>query len=168
MLEIKISVKIEGLDRLADALFAIAGAGQAEETSGTLQEQTTVAEVKPVQTADIPVQGTVPAQAAVPAAEISTQPVPAAVPVQTQAIPVAPSTAVPVTPPAQQAAAVPVSATSYSMDDLAHAAMALMDAGKQAGLQALLAKFGVESLPLLPPAHYGAFATGMREMGAQI
>ena len=121
MLEIKISVRIEGLDRLADALFAIAGAsGQAGETAGT------------------------------PSAEPAQQ------------------AAAPVTPPAQQAAAVPVSATSYSMEDLAHAAMALMDGGKQAGLQALLAKFGVESLPQLPPAHYGAFATEMREMGAQI
>lgn len=153
MLEIKISVKIEGLDRLADAIFAIAGInGKAEETAGT-----SAAGVKPVQeiaqSPDIPVQGTAPVQMAVPATETSTQPVPAAVPV---------------IPPAQQTAAVPVSATSYSMDDLAHAAMALMDAGKQAGLQALLAKFGVESLPLLPPAHYGAFAMGMREMGAQI
>lgn len=138
MLEIKISVRIEGLDRLADALFAIAGAsGQAGETAGTPSAE-------PAQQAAAPV--TPPAQQA--------------------AAPVTPP--VPTTPPAQQAAAVPVSATSYSMEDLAHAAMALMDGGKQAGLQALLAKFGVESLPQLPPAHYGAFATEMREMGAQI
>ena len=159
MLEIKISVKIEGLDRLADALFAIVGInGKPEETAGT-----PAAGEKPVQETvqpqDIPVQGTAPVQTAVPATETSTQTVQAAVTV---------TPPVQAAPPAQQAAAVPVSATSYSMDDLAHAAMALMDAGKQAGLQALLANFGVESLPLLPPEHYGAFATGMREMGAQI
>lgn len=186
MLEIKISVKIEGLDRLADALFAIVGingkpeetastpaAGAAEQTAAPIQQAALPAQqaAAPVQQVAAPVQqeqqqsmpATPTAQAPFPAVQAG---MPAMPPAQQAAAPVTPP--VQAAPPAQQAAAVPVSATSYSMDDLAHAAMALMDAGKQAGLQALLANFGVESLPLLPPEHYGAFATGMREMGAQI
>nr|DAJ02426.1 MAG TPA: hypothetical protein [Caudoviricetes sp.] len=46
--------------------------------------------------------------------------------------------------------------------------MTLMDAGRQGDLQQLLARFGVEALPALPPVQYGAFATALREMGAQI
>lgn len=57
---------------------------------------------------------------------------------------------------------------AYTLDDLARAAMALMDAGRQPELQQLLGKFGVESLPQLPKEHYGAFATELRGMGAQI
>ena len=99
-----------------------------------------------------------------PATEPSVQapqqaPVPPVVPVQTQAA-----------PPVQQApaAAVPTSATTYSMDDLARAGMALMNSGHQAELQQLLVKFGVNSLPELPVEQYGAFATALRGLGAQI
>ena len=104
-----------------------------------------------------------------PATEPSVQapqqaPVPPVVPVQTQAA-----------PPVQQApaAAVPTSATTYSMDDysmddLARAGMTLMDSGHQTELQQLLVQFGVNSLPELPVEQYGAFATALRGLGAQI
>lgn len=69
---------------------------------------------------------------------------------------------------AQPAAAVPVTAAQYTLDDLARAGMTLMDAGRQADLQGLLSRFGVEALPMLEPGQYGAFATALREMGAQI
>lgn len=79
----------------------------------------------------------------------------------------------PVQPPvqnaqAQPAAAVPVTAAQYTLDDLARAGMTLMDAGRQADLQGLLSRFGVEALPMLEPGQYGAFATALRGMGAQI
>ena len=159
MLEIKILVKIEGLNRLADALFAIAGAGNA----GREEEVQETPEVPAgnIQTPGIHLANTQPE---VPATVPVREPQPVA---QTPAVPVT-ATAAPVNSQGQPQLAVPVRATTYSLDDLAHAAMALMDAGRQADLQGLLAKFGVESLPQLPPAHYGAFATGMREMGAQI
>lgn len=70
---------------------------------------------------------------------------------------------IPVTPPV-----VPTTAASYTTDDLAKAAMILMDAGRQGELMQLLASFGVESLPALPQTQYGAFATALRGMGAQI
>ena len=43
-----------------------------------------------------------------------------------------------------------------------------MDSGRQNDLINLLAQFGVNSVPHLQPNQYGAFATALREMGAQI
>lgn len=63
---------------------------------------------------------------------------------------------------------VPTSERTYTIDELAAAAMPLVDKGMQAQLQGLLAQFGVEALPMLPPAQYGSFATALRGMGAQI
>ena len=94
-----------------------------------------------------PVQG--PAQAAAP----SGQPKP--VPTASAAPSPAPS-------------AVPTSSIAYALDDLARAAGTLMDTGRQAELVSLLQQFGVASLPELPQAHYWAFATALRGLGAQI
>ncbi|MBT2696380.1 hypothetical protein J7E79_02875 [Bacillus sp. ISL-40] len=88
------------------------------------------------------------------------QPVPNVVPVQQ-----APAVQ---QPPVQQPQAVPTSAPSYSMDQLAVAATQLMDAGRQPELLSLLASFGVPSLMALPKEQYGAFATQLRGMGANI
>lgn len=75
-----------------------------------------------------------------------------------EAVPVAPTPeAVPVAP-----------AQSYSLDDLAKAGIALMDQGKQADLLTLLQQFGVTALPQIPKEQYGAVATAMRGLGAQI
>ncbi|MEI3338881.1 MAG: hypothetical protein V8R80_02115 [Eubacterium sp.] len=49
-------------------------------------------------------------------------------------------------PPQNTAQAVPTSAVSYTMDDLAKAAITLMDSGRQTELQQLLGAFGVNSL----------------------
>lgn len=68
--------------------------------------------------------------------------------------------------PVQTAA--PVSSPSYTLEDLASAAMPLMERGMMAQLQELLAGYGVEDLPSLPAEHYGNFATALRGMGAQI
>lgn len=65
-------------------------------------------------------------------------------------------------------ASVPTTTTGYTLDDLARAAMTLMDAGRQQELLGLLSQFGVDSLPALPQTQYGAFATTLRGMGAQI
>ena len=80
------------------------------------------------------------------------------VPVQTQ--PTAPIQP-PVTP-------VPTTERTYTLDELANAAMTLMDKGMQAQLQELLASYGVEALPALPKNLYGNFATALRGMGANI
>lgn len=89
-------------------------------------------------------------------------------PVQTAPVQTAPVQTAPVqTTPVQMA--VPTSTVAYTMDDLARAGMSLMDCGKQAELQKLLKEgFGVDALPQLPKEQYGAFATALRGMGAQI
>lgn len=88
-------------------------------------------------------------------------------PIVTQQPAVAPaSTPSPSQAPVQTA--VPTTAQSYSADDLARAAMTLMDAGRMNDLQALLAQFGINSLPELPESQRGAFATALRGMGAKI
>lgn len=89
-----------------------------------------------------------------------------------QQVPEAPAQQAPVAPVQQAPAAptqqVPTSNVTYGPDDLARAAMALMDSGKQQELIALLGQFGVVSIPELRQEQYGAFATALRGMGAQI
>lgn len=81
-----------------------------------------------------------------------------------------------VTPPAPSPApaaqtptnTVPTGAPQYTMGMLAVAGTALIDAGRMGELCGLLAKYGVESVTALNPAQYGAFATDLRALGAQI
>ena len=120
------------------------------------------------QTLNIPrPQVAVPAPAApVPVAVAAPAPVPVTPqpPVTGSVVPPAP--AVPAAPPAP---AVPVAgAPAYTLDQLAKAGAALVDAGKMESLMALLAKYGVQAVTQLPPAQYGAFATELRQMGGVI
>lgn len=97
-----------------------------------------------------------------------------ATPAQT-ATPIAPT--VPVAVPAHAAApaanvapapAVPTSAPQYTLDMIATAGSALIDAGKMDQLMQLLGKFGVASLTELAPESYGAVANELRALGAAI
>lgn len=157
MMEMRITVNIPGLERLAEAVLALAGSRTEASPGGTSAATPAFTAPVPVQAAAVPVTG-VPVSrpaAAVPMPQTAPQPI-SSIPQQT----------VPVQQPAPTA--VPTSTASYTMDDLARAGTSLMDVGRQADLQQLLARFGVEALPGLPPAQYGAFATALREMGAQI
>ena len=108
------------------------------------EEGDTVGTKQPVST--VPTAGQMPSAApAVPTT-----------PVQASAVPAVPTTSV------------QTSSVTYTPDDLARAAMALMDCGKQQDLIALLGQFGVVAIPELRPEQYGAFATALRGMGAQI
>ncbi len=102
----------------------------------------------------------------------SSEDVPAAAPVSStseQVIAPGPEAVPAVSPATPTPEAVPVApAQSYSLDDLAKAGIALMDQGKQADLLALLQQFGVTALPQIPKEQYGAVATAMRGLGAQI
>jgi hypothetical protein len=98
--------------------------------------------------------------------------VPVAPPVQ-NVVPIAPPNMQqpPVHQPMQQPIqhqAVPTSAPTYSMDQLAVAATQLVDAGRREELLQLLASFGAPALMQLPQEMYGSFATKLREMGARI
>lgn len=77
----------------------------------------------------------------------------------------------PVTPmptAAAPASAVPVTAPTYTLDQIAKAGANLVDAGKMEQLLALLTKYGVQAVTQLTPDQYGAFATELRALGAQI
>ena len=112
-----------------------------------------------------PVQSAVVAPAAAPVAP--------AVPIQS--VPVTPVVSVPTQMPVVQSVPtapvqtpVPTTSVTYTPDDLARAAFALMDSGRQQELIGLLQQFGVNAIPELKPEQYGAFATALRGMGAQI
>ena len=64
--------------------------------------------------------------------------------------------------------AVPTAAPTYTLDALARAGAALAQAGKMQEALALLAKYGVQTVNQLKPEQYGAFATELRTLGAQI
>ena len=111
------------------------------------------------------VQSAVVAPAAAPVAPavpIQSVPVTPVVPVPTQ-MPVVQSV-----PTAPVQTPVPTTSVTYTPDDLARAAFALMDSGRQQELIGLLQQFGVNAIPELKPEQYGAFATALRGMGAQI
>ena len=106
-----------------------------------------------------------------PAAAIPSAP-PTAPPVAQQQPPVvppvasAPPPAAPQTPPAP---AVPVAAApTYTLDALAKAGATLAQSGKMEQALALLAKYGVQTVNQLQPEQYGAFATELRALGAQV
>lgn len=96
---------------------------------------------------------------------VPTQPAAPATPVQPTA-PVA--LAQPAAPTTPVQATVPTTSVTYTPDDLARAAFALMDSGRQQELIGLLQQFGVNAIPELKPEQFGAFATALRGMGAQI
>lgn len=94
---------------------------------------------------------------------------------QTAPASVTPPTAVPTTTTAQAPSAPvaqpqpPVTAApTYTLDLLANAGAVLARQGKTTELQALLPKYGVASISELAPDLYGAFATDLRGLGAQI
>lgn len=106
-----------------------------------------------------------------PAAPLATTmpPAPAAAPVPPVAAPAAPPAAPPAPAPAPAAPAVPVTtAPTYTLDQIAKAGASLVDAGKMEPLLALLSRYGVQAVTQLAPEHYGAFATELRALGAQI
>lgn len=63
---------------------------------------------------------------------------------------------------------VPTSAPQYTLEMIAKAGTALIDAGKMSEVTALLSKHGVDVLTALDPAQYGTFAAELRAMGAAI
>ena len=71
--------------------------------------------------------------------------------------------------PAQSANPVPVSAApTYTLEALARAGAVLAQSGKMEEALALLTKYGVQTIHQLAPDQYGAFATELRALGAQV
>jgi outer membrane biosynthesis protein TonB len=160
----------KALDNLANTLLSLAIVTEERATAHVSE-----AEPEPVAEPVTPTPSPAPAPAAPASAPVSAPaptPAPAAAPASAPAPAPAPTpAAVPVAtapPAAAPLPTVPTSAQTYTQDQLALAASGLIDAGKLAELQQLLASFNVDSLARLPADQYGAFATKLREMGAKI
>ncbi len=121
----------------------------------------------PAQTQSIPVTPVAPVM---PITPVQSAPVtPVAQPAPATLVQTTPAEqTVPVTPAQPAMSPVPTTERTYSLDELANAAMTLMDKGMQNQLQELLASYGVEALPTLSREMYGNFATALRGMGANI
>ena len=122
-----------------------------------------------------------PAPAAAPVAPVAAPVSPAPVnptpgPAPTMAAPVVapspsptPVTNAPTAGPTSAAPAVPVAgAPTYTLDQISRAGASLVDAGKMQQLLELLGRYGVQAVTQLKPEQYGAFATELRGLGAQI
>ena len=122
---------------------------------------TTPAPVAPVSPAPVnPTPGPAPTMAA-PVAAPSPSPTPV-----TNAPIAGPTSAAPGNTPAP---AVPVTgAPTYTLDQISRAGASLVDAGKMQQLLELLGRYGVQAVTQLKPEQYGAFATELRALGAQI
>lgn len=126
-------------------------------------------------TAPAPTPAPAPAAPApAPAAPVSPAPV---TPTQTPAPTATPPVAAPAPTAGQTSAApgntpaptVPVTgAPTYTLDQISRAGASLVDAGKMQQLLELLGRYGVQAVTQLQPEQYGAFATELRALGAQI
>lgn len=103
--------------------------------------------VTPASDAPVSIESPLPEQEEIP------------VDVQETVVPVVPTAYVP-RPSAQ--------APQYTLDAIAKAGSALVDAGMISAVQALLGKYGVDILTALDPSKYNDFAADLRALGAQI
>ena len=162
MLEIK--VQLSATDDLIAAMRNLAAA-----LDGKTPDHATAINTAPINT---PINPT-PAQVTQPTAAPATMPTIAETTAAPATMPtIAETTAAPATMPTiaetTAAPAVPTSAPQYTLDMIATAGSALIDAGKMDQLMGLLGKFGVASLTELAPESYGAVANELRAMGAAI
>ncbi len=157
----QVNVSFESLKEMKEFIDRVYVGERAKNDNGVSTQPQTVSVTQPTPSVQQPatqvVSTTVQQQ---PVTQIQTAPIQQPV-TQIQTTPVQQSVS-------QVQQSVPTATPSYALDDLARAAMTLMDTGRQAELQALLAAFSVNSLPELQPEKYGAFATALREKGAQI
>lgn len=113
----------------------------------------------------LPVSAYPATPAAAPVAAPVAAPSPSPTPV-TNAPTAGPTSAAPGNTPAP---AVPVTgAPAYTLDQISRAGASLVDAGKMQQLLELLGRYGVQAVTQLKPEQYGAFATELRALGAQI
>ena len=159
MLELK--VQLSATDDLIAAMRNLAAALDGENLKPAAKAGASAASAPIAQPATpmVPVNPT-PAQVTQPTATPATMPA------------IAETTVTPATMPAiaetTAAPAVPTSAPQYTLDMIATAGSALIDAGKMDQLMGLLGKFGVASLTELAPESYGAVANELRALGAAI
>lgn len=126
-----------------------------------------LAEAITPKTVAAPVEQLAPPTAPAPITPAPTTPAPAPGPTAAPVPTAGPSAAT--VPGNAPAPVVPVAAApSYSMEQIATAGAALVDAGKRDQLLELLGRFGVQAVTQLQPAQFGVFAAELRALGAQI
>lgn len=136
------------------------------ENVGTLKMSAGTASTTPAPVNPTPAPVAAPAQA--PGAPLSATPAQTATPIAPTVPAATPAPAVTPAANATQAPTVPTSAPQYTLEMIATAGSALIDAGKMDQLMQLLGKFGVASLTELAPESYGAVANELRALGAAI
>lgn len=158
-MEMTLNVKITGLENLVAVLEKFISTVPQIANDSVPAVTTTEQAMPAIQTQSVPIN---PVQAPQPAPQaISAVPVSQPVAQPVAAVPVAPT-------PVVQAPAVPTTVQTYTQEQLALAATALVDTGRLKELQALLATFGIQALTQLPQEQYGNFATQLRALGAKI
>lgn len=153
MLEMRITIEAPELVGALNSLAAAMGGAKL-----TPQQSTVAAQQQPVpnpQTA-APAPAPAPMPAPAPVTPAQPNPLPSPGPVA-QATPNYPAPNVPLAQPPQ-----------YTIDQIMAAGATLMDAGKVNELRNLLMSFGANAVMDLKPEQLGAFATGLRELGAKI
>lgn len=169
-----ITVNFDSLEEMKAFAVALIEEGAAEVIKTANQTApTTPADPVPFQptpvpstqpTSQVPVQQPASVQ---PTPQVPVQPSQAPQTQPTPQVPVQPTQA-PQTPPPVQPQPVNTSTPQYTLEDLARAAVPLQDAGRGQDLMALLQKYNVMSMTQLDPSVFGAFATDLRALGAQI
>ena len=151
MFEVRITIEAPELAGAINNLAAAIGGSkislpptQQPAAAQPVVEQPAAPAPAPVQPAPMPAPG--------PAAHAMPAPGPAA-----HAMPSYPAPNVPLAQPPK-----------YTIDQIMAAGATLMDAGKVNDLMNLLHSFGVQAVMDLKPEQLGAFATGLRELGAKI
>lgn len=110
-----------------------------------------------------------PVPAPAPASAVVTQPAPAPTPAApTTPAPVIPSPVAPVPTPAQPSPMAPTAPVTYTVEQLAAAAMQLKDQNRLPDLQTLLAQFGVMALTQLKPEQLNPFAAALQGLGVKL
>nr|DAW60584.1 MAG TPA: translation initiation factor-like protein [Caudoviricetes sp.] len=154
MFEINVTVNAP---ELAEALNNLAAALKGAKPEPAASKAGKADKPAPVPPADyMPPADTAPAPAT-PAPAVTPAPAPAPAPVQAPVTPAPAPAPVPVAP-----------APTYNRDQIMTAGAALIDAGKINELMGLLNSFGVQAVTQLKQDQLGAFATGLRKLGAQI
>nr|DAN29221.1 MAG TPA: activated protein kinase C receptor [Caudoviricetes sp.] len=161
----EITVNIHGLDSLAQAIAAMAQAIRRGQ-GGTLAATAAPAAQAPIvphAAAATPAPATAAVASAAPAPPAPAPPAPPAPTAPTEPVPTAPTLAAP-------AAAVPLATApqQYTLAELQKAVMPLLDAGRMADLQQVLAKYGAQDLTRVPAEQYGALAADFRALGARL
>lgn len=147
MLEMRITIEAPELVGALNNLAAAIGGAKL-----TPQQGAVAAPQQPVTNP----QTAAPAPTPAPATPAQPNPLPSPGPVA-QTTPNYPAPNVPLAQPPQ-----------YTIDQIMAAGATLMDAGKVNELRNLLMSFGANAVMDLKPEQLGAFATGLRELGAKI